>query len=230
MRQSTGTGHHRQHETPRRTAREGTRQFRPLFAEGRIPCLASPRGDAWAAVRPWCKSNGWPPGRPCAVIFWLSGPALPLIARRTTLSRRTPVSSAFQPRRGRTSDCGSVTPTARLASVSSRSATSISGSAMPSRRQAPLSSRVVRRSREPRAPLGKERLEHTGGEAMGDKFAWEKLSAWSTRCEWQWRSRSVRSALGIGFHQLPFLLQRIEPGRIKLGHRREQQSRIGVLR
>jgi hypothetical protein len=72
----------------------------------------------------------------------------------------------FQPRRGgcRTPEVGTVTPTAKLAPVAPGTFSPAIPSAMASRiPQAPLPSRVVRRSREPRAPLGKERGEYRPG-------------------------------------------------------------------
>jgi len=76
----------------------------------------------------------------------------------------------FQPRRGgcRTPECGIVTPTAKLAPVPPGNFSPAIPSAMPSRSpQAPLPSRVVRRSREPRAPLGKERGKYRPGTGEG---------------------------------------------------------------
>jgi hypothetical protein len=99
--------------------------------------------------------------RPCAVIFWLPCSSSRDLARSDAFAGRTaPCASQRSGGNATTPECGTVTPTGRPAYVRQ--------SATPSRiPQAPLPFRVVSRSLEPRAPLGKERWEYRCARGVG---------------------------------------------------------------
>jgi hypothetical protein len=111
--------------------------------------------------------NGWPSGRPRAVIFWpISATAYLTLARPAISCRLEPsMPWVFQPRRGgcRTPECGCVTPTAKLAPVPPFDRTSIHRPCPRGIPRAPLLPPRWQAGLKPRVPLEEERSEYRRG-------------------------------------------------------------------